>query len=109
MSTAARVRRPGISILYDKFIGELRSLKYKKVADELLVNLFKDVTMQRGQQNVVRRGDMLPHIVRAALKRHTELRLRRLLAIVFELTNATTSDDRCQMGRIYYDFAALSV
>ncbi|GDY11053.1 DEAD/DEAH box helicase [Planctomycetia bacterium] len=51
--TAAGLKRPDISILSDKFLAEVRGLKHKNVAAELLAKLLKDEIKQRGQRNVV--------------------------------------------------------
>jgi type I restriction enzyme R subunit len=51
--TAAGLKRPDISILSEKFLAEVRGLKHKNVAAELLAKLLKDEIEQRGQQNVV--------------------------------------------------------
>ena len=51
--TAAGIKRPDISILSDKFLAEVRGLKHKNVAAELLAKLLKDEIKQRGQRNVV--------------------------------------------------------
>ncbi len=51
--TAAGIKRPDISILSDKFLAEVRGLKHKNVAAELLAKLLKDEIKQRGQRNVI--------------------------------------------------------
>jgi len=51
--TATGIKRPDISILSDKFLAEVRGLKHKNVAAELLAKLLKDEIKQRGQRNVV--------------------------------------------------------
>lgn len=40
--TAAGLKKPDTSILSDQFLGEVRGLKYKNVAAELLAKLLKD-------------------------------------------------------------------
>ena len=51
--TAAGIKRPDISVLSDKFLAEVRGLKHKNVAAELLAKLLKDEIKHRGQRNVV--------------------------------------------------------
>jgi type I restriction enzyme R subunit len=51
--TAAGIKRPDISILSDQFLAEVRGLKHKNVAAELLARLLKDEIKIRGQRNVV--------------------------------------------------------
>lgn len=51
--TAAGIKRPDISILSDQFLAEVRGLKHKNVAAELLAKLLKDEIKTRGQRNVV--------------------------------------------------------
>ncbi len=51
--TAAGLKRPDISILSEKFLAEVRGLKHKNVAAELLAKLLKDEIKQRGKRNVV--------------------------------------------------------
>ena len=51
--TATGIKRPDISILSEKFLAEVRGLKHKNVAAELLAKLLKDEIKQRGQRNVV--------------------------------------------------------
>ena len=40
-------------VLNEKFLAEVRGLKHKNVAAELLAKLLKDEIKQRGQRNVV--------------------------------------------------------
>ena len=51
--TAAGIKRPDISILSDQFLAEVRGLKHKNVAVELLAKLLKNEIRQRGPRNVV--------------------------------------------------------
>jgi type I restriction enzyme, R subunit len=51
--TAAGLKRPDISILDDRFLAEVRGLKHKNVAAELLEKLLKDELKVRARQNVV--------------------------------------------------------
>jgi type I restriction enzyme R subunit len=51
--TAAGLKRPDISILDDRFLAEVRGLKHKNVAAELLARLLKDEIQARSKKNVV--------------------------------------------------------
>ena len=51
--TAAGLKRPDISILSDQFLTEVRGLKYKNVAAELLEKLLKDELKVRARSNLV--------------------------------------------------------
>jgi type I restriction enzyme R subunit len=51
--TAAGLARPDISILSDQFLSEVRGLKHKNVAAELLEKLLKDEVKTRGTRNLV--------------------------------------------------------
>jgi type I restriction enzyme R subunit len=51
--TAAGLKRPDISILSDQFLSEVRGLKYKNVAAELLAKLLKDELNIRTKRNLV--------------------------------------------------------
>jgi type I restriction enzyme R subunit len=51
--TAAGLPKPDISILSDQFLAEVRGLKHKNVAAELLEKLLKDELKTRSQRNVV--------------------------------------------------------
>jgi type I restriction enzyme, R subunit len=51
--TAAGLPKPDISILSDQFLAEVRGLKHKNVAAELLEKLLKDELMVRSKHNLV--------------------------------------------------------
>jgi len=51
--TAAGLAKPDISILSDQFLAEVRGLKHKNVAAELLEKLLKDELKVRSKRNVV--------------------------------------------------------
>jgi len=50
---AAGLPRPDIGILSDQFLAEVRGLKYKNVAAELLEKLLKDEVKTRSKRNLV--------------------------------------------------------
>ena len=51
--TAAGLPKPDIGILSDQFLAEVRGLKYKNVAAELLAKLLKDEIKTRSRHNLV--------------------------------------------------------
>jgi len=51
--TAAGLKKPDISILSDQFLSEVRGLKHKNVAAELLAKLLKDEIKLRSVRNLV--------------------------------------------------------
>lgn len=51
--TAAGLQKPDISILSDRFLAEVRGLKHKNVAAELLEKLLKDEIKVRSKRNLV--------------------------------------------------------
>ena len=51
--TAAGLPKPDISILSDQFLAEVRDLKHKNVAAELLEKLLKDELKVRSKRNLV--------------------------------------------------------
>ncbi|MEZ5326470.1 MAG: DUF3387 domain-containing protein [Verrucomicrobiales bacterium] len=51
--TAAGLNKPDISILSDQFLAEVRGLKHKNVAAELLAKLLKDEIKTIGKRNLV--------------------------------------------------------
>jgi type I restriction enzyme R subunit len=51
--SAAGLKRPDISILSDQFLAEVRGLKHKNVAAELLAKLLKDEIRERSKRNFV--------------------------------------------------------
>jgi type I restriction enzyme R subunit len=51
--TAAGLPKPDISILSDQFLAEVRGLKHKNVAAELLEKLLKDELKVRSKRNLV--------------------------------------------------------
>lgn len=53
VSTAAGFPKPDISILSEGFLAEVRGLKHKKVAAELLEKLLKDELKVRSKRNLV--------------------------------------------------------
>ena len=51
--SAARLKQPDIGILSEQFLAEVRGLKYKNVAAELLAKLLGDEIKLRSKRNIV--------------------------------------------------------
>jgi type I restriction enzyme R subunit len=64
--TAAGLARPDISILSDQFLAEVRGLKHKNVAAELLEKLLKDEIKSRAARNLVQ-GQMFSEKLKKTL------------------------------------------
>jgi type I restriction enzyme R subunit len=64
--TAAGLPKPDISILSDQFLAEVRGLKHKNVAAELLEKLLKDELRVRSTRNLVQ-GKMFSEKLKKAL------------------------------------------
>ena len=58
--TAAGLPKPDISILSDQFLAEVRGLKHKNVAAELLEKLLKDELKVRSKRNLVQSQVLAP-------------------------------------------------
>ena len=72
--TAAGLPKPDIGILSDQFLAEVRGLKHKNVAAELLEKLLKDELKVRSRRNVVQSqvfSDKLKQTLNAILSKHT--------------------------------------
>jgi len=52
-TAAAGIKKPDISILSDQFLAEVRGLKHKNVAAELLSKLLRDEIKKGSKKNVV--------------------------------------------------------
>jgi type I restriction enzyme R subunit len=64
--TAAGLKKPDLGILSDQFLTEVRGLKYKNVAAELLAKLLKDEIRTRGTRNLVQ-GRQFSDMLKATL------------------------------------------
>jgi len=64
--TAAGLPKPDISILSDQFLAEVRGLKHKNVAAELLEKLLKDELRVRSKRNLVQ-GQVFSEKLKTAL------------------------------------------
>jgi type I restriction enzyme, R subunit len=92
--TAAGLPRPDISILSDQFLAEVRGLKHKNVAAELLEKLLKDELRVRSKRNLVQ-GKMFSEKLKATLNAYhnraitTAEVIDELIALAKELDAAT--------------------
>ena len=64
--TAAGLKKPDIGILSEQFLAEVRGLKHKNVAAELLAKLLKDEVKVRAMRNVVQ-GRQFSEMLKATL------------------------------------------
>ncbi|MEN9359806.1 MAG: hypothetical protein RL095_1341 [Verrucomicrobiota bacterium] len=92
--TAAGLKKPDISILSDKFLTEVRGLKHKNVAAELLAKLLKGEVKSYSRQNLVKSqqfSDMLQKTLNAYHNRAiaTHEVLEELIKLAKEIDEAT--------------------
>jgi type I restriction enzyme R subunit len=92
--TAAGLPKPDISILSDQFLAEVRGLKHKNVAAELLEKLLKDELKVRSRRNLVQSqlfSDKLKKTLNAYHNRaiSTMEVIEELIALAKELDAAT--------------------
>jgi type I restriction enzyme R subunit len=92
--TAAGLPKPDISILSDQFLAEVRGLKHKNVAAELLEKLLKDELRVRSKRNLVQ-GKMFSEKLKKALNAYhnraitTAEVIEELIKLAKELAAAT--------------------
>ena len=92
--TAAGLPKPDISILSDQFLAEVRGLKHKNVAAELLEKLLKDELIERSKINLVQ-GKMFSEKLKKALNAYhnraitTAEVIEELIKLAKELDAAT--------------------
>ena len=92
--TAAGLKKPDISILSDQFLAEVRGLKYKNVAAELLAKLLKDEIKLRSVRNLVQSrvfSEMLKRTLNAYHNRAiaTQEVIEELIKLAKEMDAAT--------------------
>ena len=92
--TAAGIKKPDISILSDEFLSEVRGIKQKNVAAELLAKLLKDQISTRSSRNIVQGrqfSEMLKKTLNAYHNRaiHTQEIIEELIKLAKELDAAT--------------------
>lgn len=91
--TAAGIKKPDISILSDQFLAEVRGLKHKNVAAELLAKLLKDEVKLRSSRNIVEArkfSDMLQETLNRYHNRAiaTQEVIEELIAIAKQINEA---------------------
>ena len=92
--TAAGLKKPDISILSEQFLVEVRGLKYKNVAAELLAKLLKDEIKTRSTRNLVQSrhfSEMLQRTLKAYHNRAiaTQEVIEELIRLAKEMSAAT--------------------
>ena len=92
--TAAGLKKPDISILSDQFLAEVRGLKHKNVAAELLAKLLKDEIKSRAVRNLVQSrafSEMLKNTLNAYHNRAiaTQEVIEELINLAREMDAAT--------------------
>lgn len=92
--TAAGLKKPDISILSDQFLAEVRGLKHKNVAAELLAKLLKDEIRSRAVRNLVQSrafSEMLRNTLNAYHNRAiaTQEVIEELIKLAKEMDAAT--------------------
>jgi type I restriction enzyme R subunit len=92
--TAAGLKKPDISILSDQFLAEVRGLKHKNVAAELLAKLLKDEIRSRSVRNLVQGrafSEMLKNTLNAYHNRAiaTQEVIEELIKLAKEMDAAT--------------------
>jgi type I restriction enzyme R subunit len=97
--TAAGLPKPDISILSDQFLAEVRSLKHKNVAAELLEKLLKDEIKARSKHNLVQ-GQLFSEKLKKTLNGYhnraiaTQEVIEELINLAKELDAATKRGER---------------
>ena len=91
--TAAGMKKPDISILSDQFLAEVRGLKYKNVAAELLEKLLGDEIRTQFKSNIVeskRLSDLLKNTLNRYHNRAIETQevIEELIRVASEIRNA---------------------
>jgi type I restriction enzyme R subunit len=92
--SAAGLKQPDISILSDSFLAEVRGLKYKNVAAELLAKLLGDEIKVRSKRNLVQSrefSEMLKKTLNAYHNRAiaTQEVIEELIKLAKEMSTAT--------------------
>ncbi|MBU3700347.1 MAG: type I restriction endonuclease subunit R [Candidatus Kapabacteria bacterium] len=92
--TAAGLKKPDISILSEQFLAEVRGLKYKNVAAELLEKLLSDEIRTQFKSNIVE-SKRLSELLKQTLNRYhnraieTQEVIEELIRLAGELRNAS--------------------
>jgi len=112
--TAAGVKRPDISILSDEFLNEVRGIKHKNVAAELLAKLLQSQIATRAAKNVVQGrqfSEMLKKTLNAYHNRaiHTQEIIEELIALAKDLGAAAKRGEEMNLTEeelAFYDALA---
>ncbi len=96
--TAAGIKKPDISILSDQFLAEVRGLKHKHVAAELLEKLLRDEITMRHKNNIVeskRLSDLLQQTLNRYHNRAIETQevIEELIRVAVDLREAAKRGD----------------
>ena len=67
------MKQPDISILSDQFLAEVRGLKYKNVAAELLAKLLGDEIKVRSKRNLVQSREFSEMLWSKGVPNHLEI------------------------------------
>ena len=70
---AAGIKKPDISILSDEFLLELKGMKHKNVALEVLKKLLKDELKARAKQNLVKSKSLMEMLENAIKRYHAKI------------------------------------
>ena len=120
--TEAGLKKPDISILSDEFLAEVRGLKHKNVAAELLAKLLGEEIKARTRRNVVQ-GRMFSEMLKKALNAYhsraiaTEEIIGELIRIAKEIRDAAlrgeqlglTDDEICFYDALAQNESAVQV
>ncbi|MBA3708817.1 MAG: type I restriction endonuclease subunit R [Planctomycetes bacterium] len=92
--TAAGLKQPDISILSEQFLAEVRGLKHKNVAAELLAKLLRDEIATRSPRNVVQARQFSDMLQKALNQYHnraiaTQEVIEELIALAKKMSAAT--------------------
>ncbi len=92
--TAAGLKKPNISILSDQFLAEVRGLKHKNVAAELLAKLLRDEISTRSPRNIVQARQFSEMLQQALNQYHnraiaTQEVIEELIALAKKMSAAT--------------------
>jgi type I restriction enzyme R subunit len=112
--TAAGLKKPDISILSDQFLAEVRGLKHKNVAAELLAKLLKDEIKKRSLRNLVQSrafSEMLKSTLNAYHNRAiaTQEVIEELIKLAKEMDAATKRGENMGLNEdeiAFYDALA---
>jgi type I restriction enzyme R subunit len=108
---AAGIKKPDISILSEEFLDEVRGMKHKNIALELLKKLLNDEIKARVKKNLVQSKSLIEMLQTAIKKYHNKL--VSAAEVIEELINLAKdiqkSDAKClEMGLSDFEFAFYS-